>query len=176
MSSTSDYPYGVWGSSRCDVFAVGDGGTILIFTSYTIIASAGPGGAISPSAEVAVEIGADQTFTITHNTNYRVTHVAIDGVSVGPVRSYTFQNVTANHKISAYFEELSTSPNVVGMSLTEAKKTLDQAHLRIGNVTRIRLPWWKQWMFWLRGTVESQNPRGGTTLPTGSGVDLRVWM
>ena len=70
---------------------------------YTITASAGTGGVIAPSRTVTVNSGASQTFTITPNAGYQVTDVLIDGSSVGPVLSYTFTNVTANHTISASF-------------------------------------------------------------------------
>ena len=71
--------------------------------SYTITASAGPNGSITPSGAVGVNCGNDQGFTVTPNTGYHVNDVLVDAVSVGPVSSYTFTNVTANHTISASF-------------------------------------------------------------------------
>jgi hypothetical protein len=71
--------------------------------TYTITASAGANGSISPSGAVGVSHGANQTFTITPNSCYHVADVLVDGSSVGPVTSYTFTNVTANHTISATF-------------------------------------------------------------------------
>ena len=68
-----------------------------------LTASAGTGGTISPSGSVSVNHGANQTFAITPNTGYGVTNVLVDGASVGAVSSYTFNNVTANHTISASF-------------------------------------------------------------------------
>jgi len=70
---------------------------------YTITASAGANGSISPSGSVVVNYGASQTFTMTPNTGYRVADVLVDGISVGAVSSYTFTNVTANHAINATF-------------------------------------------------------------------------
>ncbi len=72
-------------------------------TVYTITASAGANGAISPSGNVLVNQGASATFTIMPNSGYRISNVMVDGVSMGPVSSYTFTNVTANHSISATF-------------------------------------------------------------------------
>ncbi|OPY74741.1 MAG: hypothetical protein A4E63_00608 [Syntrophorhabdus sp. PtaU1.Bin050] len=72
-------------------------------TAYTITASAGTGGTISPSGAVAVTRGASQAFTVTPSTGYRVSYVLVDGTSVGAVTSYAFTNVTANHTIQAYF-------------------------------------------------------------------------
>ena len=71
--------------------------------TYTLTASAGTGGTISPSGSVTVNHGANQTFTITPNTGYSVATVTVDGVSQGAISSYTFNNVTANHTISATF-------------------------------------------------------------------------
>jgi len=70
---------------------------------YTITATAGANGSISPSGAVIVNCGSDQTFTITPNSCYHITDVLVDGSSVGPVTNYTFTNVTANHTISATF-------------------------------------------------------------------------
>lgn len=86
----------------------------LLFTTatcdatYTITASAGTGGSISPSGTVTVNHGTEQSFTITPNTNYLVSDVLVDDVSAGPVTSYTFSNITANHTISASFAVIPT--------------------------------------------------------------------
>ncbi|MGC9964446.1 MAG: hypothetical protein ABSE08_03480 [Syntrophobacteraceae bacterium] len=73
--------------------------------TYTITSTAGANGTISPSAAVALNYGANQSFTITAATGYKVSDVLIDGVSVGPVSQYTFSNVTAGHTISAAFTQ-----------------------------------------------------------------------
>jgi len=69
----------------------------------TITATAGANGAISPAGAVSVNSGGSQTFTIAPEANYNVLTVLVDGVSVGPVSSYTFDNVTADHTITASF-------------------------------------------------------------------------
>ncbi|HNS77984.1 MAG TPA: hypothetical protein PKM17_04995, partial [Syntrophorhabdus sp.] len=71
--------------------------------TYTISASAGTGGAISPSGNILVNHGGNQTFTITPGAGYRIATVTVDGVPVGATGSHTFKNVTANHSISATF-------------------------------------------------------------------------
>ena len=73
-------------------------------TSYTITPSAGPNGGISPSTPQVVVPGSNQAFTITPNAGYHVLDVLVDNGSVGAVTSYTFNNVAANHTISATFE------------------------------------------------------------------------
>ncbi len=74
--------------------------------AYTITASAGTGGSISPSGGVSVQSGANQTFTITPNSGYKIVGVTVDGVSQGTIPSYTFSAVSANHTISATFAAL----------------------------------------------------------------------
>jgi probable HAF family extracellular repeat protein len=70
---------------------------------YTISATAGAGGAISPSGSVAVSRGQNQSFSIVPATGYRVLDVTVDGASAGPRTSYLFTNVTADHTIAATF-------------------------------------------------------------------------
>jgi PKD repeat protein len=69
----------------------------------TVTASAGAGGSISPSGAVSVPSGGSQTFAITPAAGYAISSVTVDGVSQGPLGTYTFTNVTANHTIAAAF-------------------------------------------------------------------------
>jgi len=69
--------------------------------SFTITSSAGAGGTITASGSVSCN--GSKTFTITPNTCYAVSSVLVDGVSVGAVTTYTFNNVTAAHTITATF-------------------------------------------------------------------------
>ena len=71
--------------------------------NWSITASAGSNGSITPSGAVSVSSGTNQTFTITPAGGYHVANVTVDGTSVGAVTSYTFSNVTANHTIAATF-------------------------------------------------------------------------
>ena len=99
-------------------FTVQSSGTSSGTTRYTITASAGEGGAISPSGSVRVRRGSDQTFTITPDEGYEIADVLVDGESVGAVRSYTFENVRSRHTIEAIFEEIGTvaDPDDTGVS------------------------------------------------------------
>jgi hypothetical protein len=73
------------------------------YTYYTIKATAGVNGSISPTGNVSVREGRDQTFTITPDKGYVVANVKIDGRSIGAVKSYTFENVRRNHTIEVSF-------------------------------------------------------------------------
>lgn len=70
---------------------------------YTITTSTEIGGFINFSGEVQVEKGSNQTFIITTKTGYEMTDLLVDGTSVGINNTYTFNNITANHTISAKF-------------------------------------------------------------------------
>ncbi|OGP73928.1 MAG: hypothetical protein A2V86_03660 [Deltaproteobacteria bacterium RBG_16_49_23] len=71
--------------------------------AHTIDATAGQGGSIIPSGPVVVSHGGNQIFTITPDQGYYILDVKVDGTSQGPIPSYTFANVTANHSIEATF-------------------------------------------------------------------------
>ncbi|MBO4615509.1 MAG: choice-of-anchor J domain-containing protein, partial [Bacteroidales bacterium] len=74
--------------------------------SYTINATAGNGGSISPAGQSTVNCGDDITYTITPNNGYMVASLTVDGQNVGSQSSYTFNDVDANHTISATFEQI----------------------------------------------------------------------
>ena len=80
------------------------------YSYYTIKATAGAGGSISPSGNVSVREGRDQTFTITPDKGYAVANVKIDGKSIGAVKSYTFENVSRTHTIEVIFMKANGNP------------------------------------------------------------------
>jgi len=77
---------------------------------YTIKATAGIHGSITPSGDVDVLHGGSQTFTIAANRGYAISNVKIDGVSIGAVKSYTFENVTGSHTIEVTFMKANGNP------------------------------------------------------------------
>ena len=76
--------------------------TFAIIT-YTITATTGANGSVTPSGISVVNCGSNNSYTITPNACYSVADVIVDGVSVGAVSSYDFNNTAANHTISATF-------------------------------------------------------------------------
>lgn len=88
---------------------IGGGGSSG-YSYYTIKATAGAGGSISPSGNVSVREGRDQTFTITPDKGYAVANVKIDGKSIGAVKSYTFENVSRTHTIEVIFMKANGNP------------------------------------------------------------------
>jgi len=72
-------------------------------TTHTINASAGEHGSVFLSGRVLAVSGSDEAFAITPDAGYHVADVLVDGASVGPVTSYTFTNITADHTIEVSF-------------------------------------------------------------------------
>ncbi|HSO60960.1 MAG TPA: PilC/PilY family type IV pilus protein [Desulfobacterales bacterium] len=75
-------------------------------TSYTITASSGANGSISPSGAVSVAANSNKSFWFFPASGYKILQVLVDGVSVGTPSSYTFSNVTANHTIQVSYASL----------------------------------------------------------------------
>ena len=78
---------------------------------HTIMATAGENGTISPSGEITLDEGENQSFTITADEQYRIASVLVDDVDVTEQLVdgvYSFENVTADHTIEATFEEIPT--------------------------------------------------------------------
>ena len=74
-------------------------------SSYTITATAGGNGSITPAGDSTVEAGKDATFTFSPNSGYAVDVVTVDGEAVAVTgNSYTFANVHSNHTIHVTFK------------------------------------------------------------------------
>ncbi|HUK61707.1 MAG TPA: hypothetical protein VLV15_00195, partial [Dongiaceae bacterium] len=94
--------------------------------TYSITASAGANGTISPSGAVPAGCGSSKTFTITPNSCYQVASVVVDGVSRGALASYTFASVAAHHTIVASFvpSAAATTP-VTDLAATQVRSGND---------------------------------------------------
>ena len=95
--------------------------------SYTITASAGPGGSIDPDGETVVSQGESVSYTISPDNGYQIADITVNGSSVGPVAEYTFSDVEADNTISAVFEKNSytiTASAGSGGSITPAGDTV----------------------------------------------------
>lgn len=80
-------------------------------TSYTITATSGPNGSISPSGEVNVTEGGSATFSFAADSGYQIDRIEIDGQSVNPLgaQSYTFSSVNQDHTIAVVFSSTAHS-------------------------------------------------------------------
>ena len=97
-----------------DVTATMEANTVTANLAYTIEASAGNNGSITPEGLVTVKAGENKTFTFKPNSGYQVNTVMVDGKSVAITgNTYTFENVTKNHTIVVTFEKKSSPPIIV---------------------------------------------------------------
>lgn len=71
--------------------------------TYTVTATAGENGAITPEGDSEVEHGSDIVYTFTPDEGYEVEDVLVDGVSIGAADNYTFTEVTEPHTIEVSF-------------------------------------------------------------------------
>ena len=76
---------------------------VFKINSFTISATAGANGTITPSGSVNVTYNANQQFTIAPSAGYHIDSVLVDGSRVDSTTSYTFNAVVANHTIRAVF-------------------------------------------------------------------------
>lgn len=80
-------------------------------TEYTITASDGANGTISPNGAVKVAAGDSKTFTISPNRGYEIDTLKVDGSEVKATTSYTFSKVDADHTIEVTFKQKQSSVN-----------------------------------------------------------------
>ena len=76
----------------------------FVKSTYLITPTAGPGCTITPGTPQTVPYRGSRVFNITANTGYSLLDVLVDGASQGPIPSYVFTNVTADHTIIATCE------------------------------------------------------------------------
>ncbi len=109
FSTTASTATGAWSynlrvTDDCEAYVTSNTVTITCNPGqFAITASADINGTINPNGTVYLNNGTDQVFTVTPNTGYHIADVVVDGTSVGPITSYKFTEVTANHTITASF-------------------------------------------------------------------------
>lgn len=92
--------------------------SVSIIPTYTLTASAGANGTVTPAGATTVQQGQSQSYTITPSASYTIASVLVDGTAVGTAGTYAFANVTANHTISATF-----APPVIAVSAGNNQST-----------------------------------------------------
>lgn len=78
------------------------------YNYYTITATVGIGGSITPNKNISVREGKSASFDIIPNKGYQIADVKINGVSIGSIAKYTFTNVRSNQTIEADFKFVDT--------------------------------------------------------------------
>jgi uncharacterized delta-60 repeat protein len=76
---------------------------VIMLSGINITATAAANGSITPAGTTNFVSGSNQVYTITPAMGYCVQDVLVDGVSVGPVTSYTFTSIISSHTIDVSF-------------------------------------------------------------------------
>ena len=128
--------------------------------TFTITASSGANGTISPSGAVGVNCGTDQGFTITPDAGHHVAGVLVDGSSVGPVTNYTFTNVQSDHTIAASMDADSFTVTVAVAGLGSVAKSPDQPKYAFGSSVTLTATPTAGWGFvgWTGDVTGATNP------------------
>lgn len=95
--------------------------------AYVMTSSAGGGGKITPAVSAPVPAGSNVSYAITPDAGYYISDVKIDGKSIGPVASYAFNNVQADHKIEAYFTKKDEKKGSQSSDTKKDGKPMDEA-------------------------------------------------
>ena len=94
----------------------------VIGASFSITASTGNGGVISPAGTTNVTCGSSATYKFEPNSGYEINEVLVDGAVRSTAKAdgyYTFSNVTGNHTISVTWKTAA----LTGIEDMEAGKT-----------------------------------------------------
>ena len=127
--------------------------------TFSITATAGNGGSISPQATTTVNYGSSQRYIITANAGYIIDSVIVNGFKVDSTTSYTFNNITANQTIQAVFKiavvcpQTKLSPNIV----------------RVGDALKSDITTFAKQRWYLAGTIKDSTTNN-TYTPTDAGV------
>ena len=99
---------------------------------YTITATAGANGSISPGGAVRVAAGGSQTFTISPSSGYVIDTLKVDGLEVTATTSYTFSEVNSNHTIEVSFKQESQTPDVPDATAPSITTQPGNATVKVG--------------------------------------------
>ena len=103
---------------------------IVYIKVFTITASAGEGGIISPNGIIEVDSNSNKLFAIASQNGYEIDSLIVNGLKINSVNFYTFNNVVSNQTIRVVFKKIqvvlcltpSIAPNIVrvGANLTSS--------------------------------------------------------
>ncbi len=83
--------------------SVDSGNTVRWFSTHIITAATQGSGSINPTGIVTVDDLSNQSFTIAPASGNLISNVVVDGTNDGAISSYTFNNITGPHTITAIF-------------------------------------------------------------------------
>jgi len=71
--------------------------------TYTVTGNSTAGGSIIPEGANTGNYGSSLVFKLVPDIGYHISDVKVDGISIGSISEFTFNNLTANHTIIAEF-------------------------------------------------------------------------
>ncbi|MCP4179367.1 MAG: tandem-95 repeat protein [bacterium] len=96
-------------------------------------AGSNAGGSITPAGMTKINEGENQTFTILPDSGSAIKDIKVDNISVGTTATYTFDDVKADHTISAEFEKntdpIPNIPPTVSIAAPVNNVTITQSEL-----------------------------------------------
>ncbi len=106
----------------------------------------GQGGSISPAGAQEFAAGDSPLYVIDPAPGYAIADVLVDGVSKGPIGSYSFNGVTQRHTVTARFSSLlgvgsPTTPTLVlsGVQPNPSRGNRLEVHFALSSASRARL-------------------------------------
>lgn len=174
VPNTGSYAWTVSGlpgtSARVRVVAHDGGGNVgadsshanFTIAGWTVTASAGPNGSITPPGTAGVADGATPSYAIAPAAGYMVADVLVNGGSVGAVTNWTFAPVHANQTISATFAPATYPLTITVSGSGTVTKAPDLTAYPAGSSVTITATPAAGWSFdgWTGDFVSTQNPVG----------------
>lgn len=134
------------------IVVTGNGGTETVNPgqSYTdqpqiyVIAQSDTGGSISPAGKITVNYGGSLTFSIKPQSGYEIENVAVNGIAVGAVSSYTMSDIKESSTIQAFFKQKDAGSTIVssgggsGCNATHASAALAPCTAALAAVAALR--------------------------------------
>lgn len=108
----------------------------IVLEKYTVTATAGEGGSISPAGEKEVTEGDSVRYEITASEGYVVEDVLVNGESVGAVANYEATNISSDMTIEAKFafvNHTSANPFAFPTKVDGEEKTLEAEYFILKN-------------------------------------------
>ncbi|MCX6097494.1 MAG: stalk domain-containing protein, partial [Caldiserica bacterium] len=146
--------------------------------AYTLTPSFGSGGTMTPNTRQTAAQDESTTFTITPNAGYHIADVTVDRISRGPVSSYAFTSVRADHVIQARFEPNRKETVIVlqigktTFTVSGSSKKLDSPPVIKNGRTLVPI---RAIIEALGGTVGWDGTAGKATVNLGS-TSLQLWI
>ncbi|MCC6350454.1 MAG: T9SS type A sorting domain-containing protein [Candidatus Eisenbacteria bacterium] len=174
VPNTGSYAWTVSGlpsaSARVRVVAHDGGGNLgadssqanFTIAGWTVTASAGVNGAISPAGTIGVGDGATPSYAIVPDAGSMVADVLVNGGSVGAVTNFAFPPVHANQTIAATFAPATYPLNITYSGSGTVARAPDLAAYPAGSSVTLTATPAVGWSFdgWTGDFVSTQNPVG----------------